>query len=135
MVEEISQDGVMKEGAGRLYYSIGEVSEQLGIKPHTLHYWESAFPALKPHKNQAGNRCYRPGDIELVKLIDRLVNREGFSIEGARKQLENMKNGNSQLSFDLKTDGIPVEILNEVCSELESLIAELSRNPQTELDD
>lgn len=124
----------MKEG-GRLYYSIGEVSEQLGIKPHTLHYWESAFPSLKPHKNQAGNRCYRPGDIELVKLIDRLVNKEGFSIEGARKQLENMRKGNGQLSFDLKNEGFSSEIIDQVRSELESIIRDLSRNPQTELDD
>ncbi len=124
----------MKEGS-RLYYSIGEVSEQLGIKPHTLHYWESAFPSLKPHKNQAGNRCYRPGDIELVKLIDRLVNKEGFSIEGARKQLENMKRGNGQLTFDLKSQGTNSEIIDQVCTELESIIKDLSRNPQTELDD
>ncbi len=124
----------MKEGS-RLYYSIGEVSEQLGIKPHTLHYWESAFPSLKPHKNQAGNRCYRPGDIELVKLIDRLVNKEGFSIEGARKQLENMKRGNGQLAFDLKNQGTQNEIIDQVCTELASIIQDLSRNPRTELDD
>ncbi len=68
----------MKENTGRLYYSIGEVSEELGIKPHTLHYWETAFPSLKPHKNNAGNRCYRTGDIDLIRLIDRLVNKEGF---------------------------------------------------------
>lgn len=124
----------MKEGS-RLYYSIGEVSEQLGIKAHTLHYWESAFPSLKPHKNQAGNRCYRPGDIELVKLIDRLVNKEGFSIEGARKQLENMKRGNGQLTFDLKNQGTHNEIIDQVCMELASIIKDLSRNPRTELDD
>jgi len=124
----------MKEGS-RLYYSIGEVSEQLGIKPHTLHYWESAFPTLKPHKNQAGNRCYRPGDIELVKLIDRLVNKEGFSIEGARKKLESMKKGDGQLALDLKRSGTRNSVLDQVCTELEAMIRDLSRNPQTELDD
>lgn len=133
-MEKSAGNETVKDG-GRLYYSIGEVSEQLGIKPHTLHYWESAFPSLKPHKNQAGNRCYRPGDIELVKLIDRLVNEEGFSIEGARKQLENMKKGNGQLTFDLKNDSASNEIINQVCTELECIIRDLSRNPQTELDD
>lgn len=124
----------MKE-SGRLYFSIGEVSEKLGIKPHTLHYWESAFPSLKPHKNNAGNRCYRPGDIELLRLIDRLVNKEGFSIEGARKQLDSMKKKNGQLSFDLKSDGVGNEAIDQICCELEAIIRDLSRNPRTELDD
>ncbi len=125
----------MKENTGRLYYSIGEVSEELGIKPHTLHYWETAFPSLKPHKNNAGNRCYRTGDIELIKLIDRLVNKEGFSIEGARKQLENMKDDAGQLSLDLKNGASSERILAEICSELEGMIRDLSQNPRTELDD
>lgn len=125
----------MKETGGRLYYSIGEVSEMLGIKPHTLHYWESAFPGLKPHKNHAGNRCYRPGDIELVKLIDKLVNKEGFSIEGAKKQLQNLKKNNGQLAFDLKKSGASNAVLDQVRTELEALIRDLSRQPQTELDD
>jgi len=125
----------MKDGGGRLYYSIGEVSEMLDIKPHTLHYWESAFPSLKPHKNQAGNRCYRPGDIELIKLINRLVNQEGFSIEGARKQLDNLKKSNGQLALDLKNDGTQVDLLDAICSELQEIVRDLSRDPRTKLDD
>lgn len=125
----------MKENTGRLYYSIGEVSEELGIKPHTLHYWETAFPSLKPHKNNAGNRCYRTGDIELIRLIDRLVNKEGFSIEGARKQLENMKDHSGQLALDLKSGGNSERILAEIRTELEGMVRDLSQNPRTELDD
>ncbi len=125
----------MKENTGRLYYSIGEVSEELGIKPHTLHYWETAFPSLKPHKNNAGNRCYRTGDIDLIRLIDRLVNKEGFSIEGARKQLENMKDHSGQLLLDLKNGGNSERILAEIRSELEGMVRDLSQDPRTELDD
>lgn len=134
MVEKTDGDEGLSD-SGRLYYSIGEVSEKLGIKPHTLHYWETAFPALKPHKNHAGNRCYRPGDIELIKMIDRLVNREGFSIEGARKQLDNMRKGNGQLPFDLVGDSAQERIIEQVCSELEAMIRDLSRDPRTKLDD
>ncbi len=124
----------MKEASGRLYYSIGEVSELLSIKSHTLHYWESAFPSLKPHKNQAGNRCYRPHDLELLKLIDKLLNGEGYSIEGARKQLELLKKKEGQLSLDLKTGSQSTELLDEICTELETIIRDISRQPRTELD-
>ncbi len=124
----------MKEASGRLYYSIGEVSEMLGIKSHTLHYWESAFPTLKPHKNQAGNRCYRPGDLDVLKLIDKLLNGEGYSIEGARKQLELLKKKEGQLSLNLKVNDQSVELLDDICTELEAIIRDLSRQPRTELD-
>lgn len=124
----------MKEAGSRLYYSIGEVSEMLGIKSHTLHYWESAFPTLKPHKNQAGNRCYRPGDLDVLKLIDKLLNSEGYSIEGARKQLELLKKKEGQLSLNLKVSDQSVELLDDICTELEAIIRDLSRQPRTELD-
>ena len=126
----------MKEASGRLYYSIGEVSEMLGIKSHTLHYWESAFPSLKPHKNQAGNRCYRPNDIDMLKLIDRLLNGEGYSIEGARKQVDLLKKKEGQLTLNLKQDDKlgESESLEDICTELEAIIRDLSRRPQGDLD-
>ena len=124
----------MKEASGRLYYSIGEVSEMLGIKSHTLHYWESAFPSLKPHKNHAGNRCYRPSDIDVLKLIDRLLNGEGYSIEGARKQIELLKKKDGQLALNLKQGNQSTEQLDSICVELETIIRDLSRLPRTELD-
>lgn len=133
-MEETAEGGKMKEASGRLYYSIGEVSEMLSIKSHTLHYWESAFPSLKPHKNQAGNRCYRPHDLELLRLIDKLLNEEGYSIEGARKQLELLKKKEGQLSLDLKAGSQSTELLDEICSELEAIIRDIAHQPRTELD-
>ncbi len=124
----------MKEASGRLYYSIGEVSEMLNIKSHTLHYWESAFPSLKPHKNQAGNRCYRPHDIDILKLIDKLLNGEGYSIEGARKQIELLKKKEGQLTLNLNSGNQSTELLDEICLEMETIIRDLSRQPRTELD-
>jgi DNA-binding transcriptional MerR regulator len=67
--------------------TIGEVSEALGIKPHVLRYWEAQFPLLKPLKRSGGRRYYRPGDVELVQTIDRLVNREGYTLKGAEAVL------------------------------------------------
>lgn len=72
------------EGALR---TIGEVSEALGIKPHVLRYWEAQFPLLKPLKRSGGRRYYRPGDVALVETIDRLVNREGYTLKGAEAVL------------------------------------------------
>lgn len=67
--------------------TIGEVSEGLGIKPHILRYWEEQFPQLSPLKRAGGRRLYRPSDVALVEHIDRLINREGFTMKGARKAL------------------------------------------------
>ena len=72
------------EGALR---TIGEVSEALGIRPHVLRYWEAQFPLLKPLKRSGGRRYYRPADVELVETIDRLVNREGYTLKGAEAVL------------------------------------------------
>lgn len=80
------------EGALR---TIGEVSDALGIKPHVLRYWEAQFPLLKPLKRSGGRRYYRPGDVALVETIDRLVNREGYTLKGAEAVLR--ASGKSEL--------------------------------------
>jgi DNA-binding transcriptional MerR regulator len=67
--------------------TIGEVSEALGIKPHVLRYWEAQFPLLKPLKRSGGRRYYRASDVVMVETIDRLVNREGYTLKGAESVL------------------------------------------------
>ncbi len=71
----------------KLYYKIGEVCEILGVEAYVLRYWESEFSCLAPPKNKAGQRTYRPKDIELLLEIRRLLYEDGFTIAGARKQL------------------------------------------------
>jgi DNA-binding transcriptional MerR regulator len=68
--------------------TIGEVAAALGIKQHVLRYWEQQFPSLKPLKRSGGRRYYRPEDIRVVDTIDRLVNREGYTLRGARQAIE-----------------------------------------------
>lgn len=75
----------------REFYSIGEVCELLGLKPHVLRYWETQFDAFSPAKNRQGNRVYRARDLELIALIRRLVHDEGYTIEGARKKVEELR--------------------------------------------
>lgn len=68
--------------------TIGEVGEALGIKAHVLRYWEGQFPMLQPLKRSGGRRYYRAEDVALVQEIDRLVNREGYTLRGAKAALK-----------------------------------------------
>jgi DNA-binding transcriptional MerR regulator len=77
-----------KTPSAKMYYSISEVSEMTGVKPHVLRYWETEFPSLKPKKNRAGNRNYRSKDIKSILVIRDLLYREKFTINGARKKLQ-----------------------------------------------
>jgi DNA-binding transcriptional MerR regulator len=77
----------MQELPEKLYYSISEVAQFTGVKPHVLRYWETEFPTLRPKKNRAGNRSYRTRDIEEVLTIKKLLYEDGFKIDGARKLL------------------------------------------------
>jgi len=77
--------------APKVYYSIGEVCELSGLKPHVLRYWESQFDVLSPTKNRGGNRAYRSKDIEVVLLVKHLLYDEKYTIEGANKRLLEMR--------------------------------------------
>lgn len=77
-----------RTGSAKMYYSISEVSEMTGVKAHVLRYWETEFPSLRPKKNRAGNRNYRPKDIKAILVIRDLLYREKFTINGARKKLQ-----------------------------------------------
>jgi DNA-binding transcriptional MerR regulator len=76
------------EDKEKLYYSIREVSELLAVKPHVLRYWESQLRALRPKKSRAGNRMYRPKDVELLREIQNLLHIRRYTIAGARLELQ-----------------------------------------------
>jgi len=77
--------------AKKAYYSIGEVCDLTGLKPHVLRYWETQFEVLSPTKNRAGNRVFRPKEIELVLLVKHLLYDEKYTIEGANQRLLEMR--------------------------------------------
>ncbi|NJD17733.1 MAG: MerR family transcriptional regulator [Gemmatimonadetes bacterium] len=77
--------------AKKAYYSIGEVCDLTGLKDHVLRYWETQFDVLNPTKNRAGNRVYRPKEIELILVVKHLLYEEKYTIEGARKKLQEMR--------------------------------------------
>ena len=77
--------------AKKAYYSIGEVCDLTALKPHVLRYWETQFELLHPTKNRAGNRVYRPKEIELILLVKHLLYERKFTIDGARQRLLDMR--------------------------------------------
>jgi len=79
----------------KLHFRIGEVSRLAQTKPYVLRYWETEFPTLKPMKSRSGQRVYRRNDIEMVLAIKRLLYEEGFTIEGARRQLAGNHSGDA----------------------------------------
>jgi len=72
----------------KLYYSISEVSKITEIEQYVLRYWETEFEQLKPQKNRAGNRIYTNKDIQLILYIKELLRGKKYTIEGAKKILE-----------------------------------------------
>src|SRR4030081_1725338 len=72
----------------KLYFRIGDVARLAGIKPYVLRFWETEFPGLGPKKSGTGHRLYRRKDVELVLEIKRLLYEKRFTIEGARKFLD-----------------------------------------------
>lgn len=75
-------------GLKKLYYSISEVSKLTDLEQYILRYWETEFDQLKPSKNRAGNRIYTNKDIKLIIRIKKLLRDEKYTIEGAKKILE-----------------------------------------------
>ena len=73
----------------KLYYSISEVSKIANIEQYVLRYWETEFEQLTPQKNRAGNRIYTNKDIRLILYIKELLREKKYTIEGAKKILEN----------------------------------------------
>ncbi|MFM2446107.1 MAG: hypothetical protein RI936_554 [Pseudomonadota bacterium] len=70
------------------YFTIGEVSDLCGVKPHVLRYWEQEFTQLRPVKRSGNRRYYQHHEVLLVRRIRELLYEEGFTISGARNRLE-----------------------------------------------
>ena len=94
------------------YFTIGEVSELCAVKPHVLRYWEQEFPQLKPVKRRGNRRYYQRHEVQLIRQIRSLLYVDGFTISGARNQLDH----------DNEVDGKPL-----VSSYREQIVADLIR--------
>ena len=84
---------------GRLYYSISEVSDLVGVKPHVLRYWETQFKMLRPKKGRGGARMYRKRDVEVLFEIKQLLYDQRFTIAGARRRILDGRDEKEQIEL------------------------------------
>src|SRR5215469_13687032 len=96
----------------KLFFKIGEVCEIARVEPYVLRFWETEFPNLAPEKSKTGHRIYRKKDVEIVLKIKELLYDRGFTIAGARKQL-NVRNRD--------------HVIGQIRNELREILALLER--------
>ena len=113
--------------AKKEYYSIGDVCELTGLKPHVLRYWETQFELLHPTKNRAGNRVFRPKEVELVLLVKHLLYEKKFTIDGARQKLHEMRQRGEMAEG--KKDVLDHEFLGSMKQDLNHLREVLTAQP------
>jgi DNA-binding transcriptional MerR regulator len=103
------------------YFTIGEVSELCGVKPHVLRYWEQEFTQLKPVKRRGNRRYYQHHEVLLIRRIRTLLYDEGFTISGARNRLEELSQ-DEPLPATGGGQGAPEVDLDELRQGLENLL-------------
>lgn len=102
---------------GKRYFTIGEVSDLCRVKPHVLRYWEQEFNQLEPVKRRGNRRYYQHQDVLLIRQIRCLLYDKGFTIGGARQQMD---------SSDAKDEGMKCnQIVKQMVAELEELLVVL----------
>jgi len=98
----------------KLFYSIGEVSEILGVPVSTVRFWENEFDILKPRKNKKGNRLFMPEDLRNLKIIHNLVKERGMTLAGAKKYLTS-KGDETEYKYDIRESLLNIKgLLKEI---------------------
>lgn len=92
------------------YFTIGEVSELCGVKPHVLRYWEQEFTQLKPVKRRGNRRYYQHHEVLLIRRIRELLYEQGFTISGARNRLDGAESKTESVSLAV-ADNIQASLL------------------------
>lgn len=103
------------------YHSINEAADLLKLPAYVLRYWEKEFKMLRPKKNRAGRRVYTKRDINIVLCIKKLLYDDGFTIEGARKRLLNMK------EQEIEQIALPFAEPKNVIKEVKGELAEIKK--------
>lgn len=110
------------------YFTIGEVSDLCGVKPHVLRYWEQEFTQLKPVKRRGNRRYYQHHEVLLIRRIRELLYEEGFTISGARNRLDGQGNVDSQLKDDKQeTNHIQQSQNKQAISSIDQIKSELTQ--------
>jgi len=114
------------ESDSKLYRPISVVAEVVGVKPHVLRYWETQFSMLRPKKNRAGNRMYRPDEVKLLFRIKDLLYDRRFTIAGAKRHLLDQRKEPAPQQVELVFGEAEKKlVLHEVKTELKQLLGRL----------
>ena len=116
---EPSTDNDLPAIPGKRYFTIGEVSDLCGVKPHVLRYWEQEFPQLAPLKRRGNRRYYQRQDVMIIRQIRSLLYEHGFTIGGARQRLSGEK-----AKLDISQSR---QIIHQLRMELEDVLIILKR--------
>lgn len=108
------------------YFTIGEVSELCGVKPHVLRYWEQEFTQLKPVKRRGNRRYYQHHEVLLIRRIRELLYEQGFTISGARNRLDSRMIGNGEPGADAALPPLDVDTI-AIRNELSEILQLLER--------
>ncbi|MEI8325343.1 MAG: MerR family transcriptional regulator [Betaproteobacteria bacterium] len=92
------------------YFTIGEVGDLCGVKPHVLRYWEQEFTQLRPMKRRGNRRYYQHHEVLMIRRIRDLLYDQGFTISGARNKMQELLQGerDKQLAGEVRLDGVGV---------------------------
>lgn len=115
---------VESESDAKLYRPISEVADLVGVKQHVLRYWETQFSMLRPRKNRAGNRMYRPEEVKLLLRIKELLYARRYTIAGARRTLLDERKETPQVEIGFG-EAEKKLVLHEVKTELRRLAERL----------
>jgi DNA-binding transcriptional MerR regulator len=126
------------------YFTIGEVSELCGVKPHVLRYWEQEFTQLRPMKRRGNRRYYQHHEVLMIRRIRDLLYDQGFTISGARNKLQEIVQGErdkrragevmlegvevievEDSAFPEHMDDVPIDERDALAHKLQSLRREL----------
>ena len=117
-----------KPVAQKEYYSISEVCDLVGLKPHVLRYWETQFQVLNPSKNRSGNRVYQRKEIRLITLVRHLLYEEKYTVEGAKAKLDQLRrSGDLAAAAGPVMDRVMIDQLRAELSELTTLLTPPAR--------
>ena len=116
---ELSTDNDLPAIPGKRYFTIGEVSDLCGVKPHVLRYWEQEFSQLAPLKRRGNRRYYQRQDVMLIRQIRSLLYEHGFTIGGARQRLSG-----EEARLDINQSR---QIIHQLRTELEDVLIILKR--------
>lgn len=106
------------------YFTIGEVSDLCGVKPHVLRYWEQEFTQLKPVKRRGNRRYYQHHEVLLIRRIRSLLYEQGFTISGARNRLGDARDVPHDQDAAVRLSGTEMQSLRAELGNVSAMLAE-----------